>query len=380
MAVKGVALQARDVSKYEDALALDAFMFSMRKSHIKKVGEPPGTPTYTGKLRNRTPTVTVTVYNNQDIKEYKGTTLAECLPASHPDGMIWVDVNGLNNSTLIQEIAERFKLHPLTVEDILTVDQRPKVEEFDDYTFIELKALIWHAHHNHFNVRPLSIVLGESFVLSFHEGASSLFNGIHTRIASNPNQRLRQQGGDYLVYRLIDAVVDEYFLILEALSDKIEKLEDLIVSEPTQQNARTIYRLKRKLLVMRKVTWPVREALGHLMHAEDTFITKFTSVYLRDVYDHTVQVIDTIDTFRDMLASLLDMYLSSLTNRMNEIMKTLTIITTIFIPITAIASIYGMNFTEIPGLRWEYGYITALAAMACMAVGMLIYFKKKKWF
>ncbi len=354
-------------------------MFSADRSRVKKAGEPPGTPTYTGTKHKQPTWLEVTYYNALEVTEKKGVTVEECLTIEPYTGITWVDLYGLNNTALVQQLADRFHLHPLTVEDILTVSQRPKVEEFDDYTFVVMKKLHWRKKSGTFSIQPLSLILGSNFVLTFQDSESSLFRNIHTRLASNPNQRLRQQGSDYLLYRLIDAVVDQYFVVIEELSERVEKLEEKIIANPTPQNARSIYKLKRQMLLLRKVVWPMRESLGHLMHSEDSFISKFTALYMRDVYDHSVQALDTIDTFRDMLSSLLDMYLSSLTNRMNEIMKTLTIITTIFIPITAIASIYGMNFTEIPGLHWEYGYPTALAAMLSIAIGMLIYFKFKKW-
>ena len=354
-------------------------MFSGPRKRSKKTGQPPGTPTYTGNKHSITPTITVTTYDKNDMQELTCTKAEDCLPAIHPAGITWIDVKGLNDTALIEEIGKRFNLHPLTLEDIVNVEQRPKVEEFDGYVFVTLKLLHWRKQSSSFSIKPLSLVLGKDFVLSFHESESGLFNTIHSRLSSNPNQRLRQHGSDYLLYRLIDAVVDEYFTILEGLGDRIEELEDKIITAPRPVVARTIYRLKRQMLLLRKVIWPMREAISHMLHSDDSFFTKFTLVYMRDVYDHSIQAIDTIDTFRDMLASMLDMYLSSLTNRMNEIMKTLTIITTIFIPITAIASIYGMNFSEIPGLRWEYGYYAALGAMLFMAIGMVVYFRIRKW-
>lgn len=354
-------------------------MFSEVHKRAKKAGYPPGTAAYTGEKNQIAPILTAAFYN-KDICDIKtGSEIASSLPNEKNDGIIWLNVEGLHDAELIKDIAKHFHLHPLTVEDILNVAQRPKVEEFEDYLFITLKALQAQKKTGAFIVQQVSLVLGKNFLLSFHELDTSLFDAVRTRLAKTANQRLRQQGPDYLAYRLMDAIIDEYFIVLEQLGDQIEKTEEDIINNPTPQTPRIIYRMKRQMLLLRKAIWPMREAMGHLMHGEDEFITQFTQVYLRDLYDHTVQAIDTLETFRDLLSNMLDMYLSSLTNRMNEIMKTLTIITTIFIPITAIASIYGMNFETMPGIHSAYGYPMALVCMISIAIMMMMYFWKKKW-
>lgn len=354
-------------------------MFSEVRKRVKKVGQAPGTPHYTGDSQGKSPLITVTTFTAQECHETTGNTLAECMPAKPTTGITWVNVEGLHDLHIIDQLAKQFQLHPLTIEDILNVEQRPKIDEFENYIFITLKALLWQEKTASFSVKQISIVIGNNFVLSFQELDTTLFDAIRMRLKNTSQQRLREQGSDYLAYRLMDAIVDDYFIILETVSDQIEKVEELIISTPTPQNTRTIYRLKRQMLILRKTIWPMREVIGHLMHAEENIITKFTRLYLRDVYDHIVQAMDTLETFRDILASMLDMYLSSLTNRMNEIMKTLTIISTIFIPITAIASIYGTNFEYIPGLHWHYGYPLMLAVMILITLLMLIFFRQKKW-
>lgn len=354
-------------------------MFSEVHKRVKKIGQPPGTPHYTGESKDTPPLITVMTFDNQTCHESVGHRLSDCLSTEKTTGMTWINIEGLHDVQMMEEVATRFNLHPLTVEDILNVEQRPKLDEFENYIFITLKALLWQEKTATFSVKQVSIVFGNHFVLSFQELDTTLFDAIRDRLKEIPDQRLRQQGSDYLAYRLIDAIVDGYFIVLETIGDQIEKAEELIISTPTPQNARTIYRLKRQMLILRKAIWPMREVIGHLMHVEEKLITKFTQFYMRDVYDHTVQAIDTLETFRDILSSMLDMYLSSLTNRMNEIMKTLTIIATIFIPITAIASIYGMNFDYIPGLHWRHGYSVMLTIMVLTALIMLAYFKKKKW-
>ena len=355
-------------------------MFSALRKRVKKVGQPPGTPTYTGKKKAMETRVTLLRYSEHDFHEAQGDTLESVLPEKQEPGIVtWIHVEGLQNIALIEQLTKLYHVHPLTVEDILNVDQRPKVEEFEGYLFITLKMLPWSNKRHSFTTEQISFVLGKDFLLSFQERENSHFQQTRERLQSSANQRLRQQGSDYLVYRLMDCIIDYYFVVLEGLGDQIEEVEETIISDPKPQNTRTIYRLKRQLMMLRKSIWPMREAISHLTQMEGRLISSFTRVYLRDLYDHVVQAIDTIETFRDMLGSMLDVYLSSLTNRMNEVMKILTIIATIFIPITFIASLYGMNFVNMPELQWHYGYFMVLGVMCVMVVGMLIYFRRKKW-
>jgi magnesium transporter len=294
-------------------------------------------------------------------------------------GVMWINIEGLQDVKLIQEVAKEFNLHPLTVEDILNVGQRPKVEEFETYLFVTLKVLSWQPKKSIFTVSQLSLIIGKDYVLSFQEQDTTRFDDLRKHLQSQTHHRLREQGSDYLAYRMIDTVVDEYFIVLEALGDQIEKVEGRIVASPNQRNSRAMYKLKRQMLLLRKSIWPMREVLSHLLYTDDVYISKFTRVYLRDVYDHTMQAIDTLETFRDMLSSMLDMYLSGLTIRMNEIMKTLTIITTIFIPITALASIYGMNIPDVPLMHSRWAFFTIAGMMLLMVIIMMAYFRKKKW-
>jgi magnesium transporter len=345
----------------------------------QKAGQPPGTAVYTGEKKIDVPRISIVTYDANGFHETNGATLEECLPAEKATGITWINVAGLHDVDLINKIAKQYNLHLLTIEDILNVEQRAKVEEFDGYLFITLKALLWNAKTDTFNNEQVSLVFGKDFVLSFQECESDAFSNIKDRLRGGQGQRTREHGTDYLAYRLIDAVVDQYFVVLETIGDQIEAVEELIVSFPTPQNSRTLYRLKRQMLFLRKTIWPVREAVSHLLQADGGLVTPFTTLYLRDLYDHVVQAIDTVETFRDMLGGMLDVYLSSLTNRMNEIMKVLTIISTIFIPTTFIASIYGMNFAHMPELHWRWGYPTVLGLMATVTIGMLIFFRRKKW-
>jgi magnesium transporter len=353
-------------------------LFSDLRKRAQKIGQPPGTPQYTGTDKTP-PRITIIQYSQHDFHEVSGSSLEECLPLTPEPGVVWVNVTGLSDANLIDKIAKQFNLHPLTIEDILNIQQRPKVEEFDGYLFMILKKITWNEKKQTFFIEQFSCVLGKNFVLSFQERETTFFKAIEDRLKSSPSQRLRQQGGDYLIYRFIDAIIDQYFLVLEGIGEQIEKVEERIITSPTPQNSRTLYKIKRQMLLLRKAMWPMREVISHLTQTEEEFISSFTRIYLRDVYDHTIQAIDTIETFRDMLSSMLDVYLSSLTTRMNEVMKVLTIIATIFIPITFVASVYGMNFAYMPELQYKYGYPIVLSVMLSIAIGMLIYFRKKKW-
>ena len=257
-------------------------MFSGIRKRVKKAGQPPGTPIYTGSKKDTPPSIRVIVYSPSGYEEVEANRYCECEHLMNAQGTIWVNVEGLYDIDLIKQLATRFNLHPLTVEDILNTDQRPKVEEFEDYLFVTLKALDWKADTKTFHVRQLSLILAKNFILSFQEFDTTRFDQIRQKLHGT-SQRLRDQGSDYLAYRLIDAVVDEYFFVLESMGDRIETVEDKIIRYPTPQNSRTIYRLKRQMLLLRKAIWPMREALSHLLHMEDDFITKFTRVYLRDV-------------------------------------------------------------------------------------------------
>lgn len=354
-------------------------MFSEIRRRVKKTGQAPGTPVYTGSRKNDAPILTVIHYDTEHYQEKVAKKFKDGFSEEKVAQNTWVNLEGLHDVDLVKKLSAQFHLHPLTTEDILNVEQRAKIDEFDEYLFITLKTFLWQEDTSNFLIQQVSIVIGKNFVLSFQEYDTTLVDNIRKRLGDNPNQRLRQQGPDYLAYRIIDAIVDEYFVILDALSNEIEEAEERIISMPSAQNSRTIYTLKRQILMLRKAIWPMREVIGHLIHADDKLISNFTQLYLRDVYDHTIQATDTLETFRDMLSSMLDMYLSALTNRMNEIMKTLTIITTIFIPITSLASIYGMNFEFIPGLHSRLGYPIILVVMFLIALMMVIYFKKKKW-
>jgi magnesium transporter len=354
-------------------------IFSDLTHRVKKVGQPPGTAVYTGKKTKQPASVTAIYYDAEHCTVKTGSTLEAALTDNSAFGTAWINLSGLANVDVVQSIASQFNLHPLTVEDILNTSQRPKIEEFDHYIFITLRVLLFKDKSKPLAAQQLSIVFGKDFVLTFEESSSGLIDPIAAKLQGAKNQRLREQKSDYLVYRLIDAVVDAYFLVLEDVGDQIEAIEKDIIDSPTQKNMRLIYRMKRQLLILRKIIWPLREVISHLLYEENDIISRFTRLYFRDAYDHIAQAIDSVETFRDMLSNLLDVYLSSLSMRTNEIMKTLTIITTIFIPITAVASIYGMNLVDIPLMKSRLGFYVVAAVMVFSVGVMLLYFRRKKW-
>jgi magnesium transporter len=252
------------------------------------------------------------------------------------------------------------------------------LEDFGDYIFVVLKTFSYNHQSDELEPEQISLILGPSFVVSFQEREGDVFNPIRERIRSNKG-RIRRMGADYLAYSLLDSIVDHYFIVLEQVGEEVEFLEEELVTNPTPETLQTIHNLKREMLFLRKSVWPLREVIGALERGESSLIKESTGIYLRDVYDHTIQVIDTIETFRDMISGMLDIYLSSVSNRMNEVMKVLTIIATIFIPLTFIAGIYGMNFQYMPELEWRWGYPMVWVVMLAIGVLMLIYFRKKDW-
>lgn len=354
-------------------------MFRDIRKRARSAGLPPGTAQDLSSPGKKTRAkLTVVNYTLQACQSWEGEELENCPLLQNKEGLTWINVQGITPS-IVSTLSQKYQLHPLTTEDIINMTQRPKVEEFPDYEFIALKILGETKKSSLFHVDQICLVLGDGFVLSFTSRETSLFAPIYERLQSGPNQRLRQHAADYLVYRILDTVVDQYFVVLETIGNLIDAVEEQIISDPQPQNTRSIYRLKKKMLLLRKSIWPAREVISHLLQVGEKRITAFTRLYLRDLYDHIVLAVDSVEIFRDMLTNMLDIYLSSLTNRMNEVMKTLTIIATIFIPMTFIASLYGMNFKYMPELNWHWGYAGALGMMGMLAAVMLIYFRSKKW-
>jgi len=344
----------------------------------RKVGMPPGSLVYTGEKVHLGAKISITRYNEQSIVERQVDAFAECQMAGDPGEVTWINVTGISKVTDLEKLGECFKIHPLVLEDILEVGQRPKVEDYDDYLYIVLNSILPVAEGEELVAEEISLVLGPHYLLSFYAGDDDIYAPVRERLLQGKG-RIRKLGTDYLAYSLIDLVVDNYFVELEKFGDQVESLEDAVVANPAPQTLRDVHRFKNGMIMLRKSLWPLREVIARLERRESPLISENLGNYFRDVYDHTIIAIDTVETYRDILSGMLDIYLSSMSNRLNSIMKVLTIIATIFMPLTFITSLYGMNFKHMPELQWEYGYFMAIGVMVVIALSMLEYFRRKHW-
>jgi magnesium transporter len=333
---------------------------------------------HVGEERSEKIKLSVISYDEVNFQEQEVDAVEKAVAFRKKGSVMWLNVDGVHKPEIIEQVGRSFGVHPLVLEDIADTGQRTKMEDFDDYIFVTLKMFRFGKKEKEIKTEQISLVLGNGFVVSFQEAEGDVFDPIRERLRNNKG-RVRKAGADYLVYALMDAVVDNYFLIMEKLGETIEEIEDKLVINPTSETVQKIHGLKRQLIFLRKSVWPLREVISRLERSESPLILKSTFVYLRDVYDHTIQVMDSVDTFRDTLSGMLDIYLSSVSNRMNEVMKVLTVIATIFIPLTFIAGIYGMNFKDMPELGQAWGYPTTLLLMLAIALVMVIYFRRKKW-
>lgn len=344
-----------------------------------KTGLAPGTLVHVGEKKAEKVVIRALAYNGEKLVERELETVEECLEfKGQPDLNFWINVDGLDRVDIIENLGSYFNIHPLTLEDVLNTGQRPKTEDYGSYIYTVLKMMLLDTEREEIIIDQVSIIIGSNYILSFQERQGDVFDPVRERF-KNPASRLRKSGVDYLAYSLIDSVVDNYFLILEHFGDEIEYLEEGLVIQPRPETLRTIQKYKRDMITLRKSVWPLRELINGLQRVESDLIKETTRIYLRDIYDHTIQVIDSVEDFRDILASMVDIYLSSISYRMNDVMKVLTIIATIFIPLTFIAGVYGMNFEYMPELKWRWGYPVIMLVMTFLGVSMFVYFKKRKW-
>jgi len=342
----------------------------------KKTGLPPGTIVHIGEKKSDVVTITTFHYAGGYCEERQVEDPTTLAPPTD-ESVVWINVSGVHRMDVLETFGKQFGLHALLLEDIANTDQRPKLDDYETYLFVVTKMLTLTGSQN-VMVEQVSLVLGRNYVLSFQENGTDVFQPVRERLRGSKG-RLRQSGADYLCHALIDAIVDQYFAVLELVGEKIESLQQLVVADPRPETLRDIHALKRQLLFLRRAVWPLRDVMNNLSRSDCPFLQQPTKVFFRDVYDHVVQIVDTIETLREMVSASLDIYLSSVSYRLNSVMRMLTVITTIFMPLSFIASIYGMNFEHMPELRAEWGYPVVLGVMAGVGISMLVLFRKKGW-
>lgn len=344
----------------------------------KDSGLAPGTLVFTGEQRVEEVRITLIDYDEERVERREVERIEECFPFKDTPTVTWVNIDGLHRVDIIEKLGGHFGVHPLVLEDILNTTQRPKREDFPDYLFIVAKMITYNDEKLDIDTEQISLILGPTFVISFQEREGDVFDPVRDRILTAKG-RIRKMGADYLAYSLLDALVDSYFVTLERLGDRVEELQEELLEEPTTELLNRVHRLKREMIELRRAVWPLREVVSTWRRTESALVAPETDVYLRDLYDHTIQVMDSVETYRDMISGMLDVYLSSISHKTNEIMKVLTLIATIFIPLTFIAGVYGMNFDFMPELEWRLGYPVVVAAMVALAVVLLIAFRRKGW-
>ncbi len=344
-----------------------------------KAGMPPGALVHIGEKKLEEAKISVIDFDEASFQELQVATVEECFPFKDKPSITWINIDGLHDTGIIARIGNHFGFHPLLVEDILNTGGRPKIEDFGEYVFVVLKMLYQEEDGGEILSEQISLIFGGNYVISFQESEGDVFNPIRNRIR-NGKGKVRKETADYLAYLMIDAIVDNYFSVLENVGDYIDDTEEVLLAKPDAETLQTIHSLKNDMLFLRKSIWPLREIINFLERGESPLIRETTRIYFRDIYDHTIQVMDTLDTFRDIISGMLDTYLSSMSNRMNEVMKVLTIFASIFIPLTFMAGVYGMNFEYMPELKWHWAYPALWVLMLTVALSLVRAFKRKKWF
>jgi magnesium transporter len=354
-------------------------MAKLVNKRSRKAGLPPGSVVHVGERKAESVRITLIDYDEANYKQEEVVEIERCFELKTTPTVTWINIDGVHDTALIEKVGSHFGLHHLVQEDIVSTGQRPKFEDYEDYLFVVFRMLTYDRTKRAIDSEQVSLILGKNFVISFQERVGDVFEQVRERIKASKG-RVRKMGCDYLVYSLIDATVDNYFTVLEQFGERIETLEEKLVTEPDEQTLNEIGDLKSEMLYLRKSIWPLREVINGLQKSESDLISDGTNIYFRDVYDHTIQIIDTIESLRDMVSGMLDIYLSSLSNRMNAVMKVLTIIATIFIPLSFFAGVYGMNFKYMPELEWKWAYPLGFWVFIIVVVcGMLVFFRRKKW-
>ncbi|NNJ96831.1 MAG: magnesium/cobalt transporter CorA [Gammaproteobacteria bacterium] len=344
----------------------------------QKAGMSPGTLVHVGSVHDIEPAMWLIDYSKDNVEKRAIASVDDIRHHIDSDTVTWLTIEGLSNVTLIESVGQLLNIHPLVLEDILNTHQRPKFEEHDSYLYIVLKRLSLESGHFAVNYEQISILVRDNFVVTFKENNDEIFTPLQQRLM-NGKWRIRNQGADYLTYTILDTIVDGMFIILDSIDENIESTEETLLSNPTTESLATIQRLKRELIYIRKAISPLRDLLSAIPRTDSSIIGEKTHLYFSDVHDHVLRITESIDSHRDMLTGLLDIYISSVSNRMNEIMKVLTVFASIFIPLTFIAGIYGMNFEYMPELSWRWAYPALWLLFVLIPIALIIYFKRKKW-
>ncbi|NWF49961.1 MAG: magnesium/cobalt transporter CorA [Ignavibacteriaceae bacterium] len=345
----------------------------------KKPGLSPGTLIYTGDKKEEAIKISRFQYKDDSYEEKEFKSLIDCLNTIDDSYNFWINIDGIHNVGLVEDVGKSYGIHPLVLEDILNPVQRPKIEDYDEYIFIVLRMLTFNPKDQNIEWEQLSMIWGSNYLVTFQEAQGDVFEPVRERIRTGKG-KIRKEGIDYLVYTLLDAVVDSYFSTLESIGDSIENLEDTLIENPSKLIQGSIHTLRRNLILIKKSVWPLREVLSTVLREEPELVKTSTRIYLRDVYDHSIQVIDTVESYRDILSGILETYLSSLSTKLNQVIKILTIISTIFIPLTFLSGVYGMNFKFMPELEIPWFYPWGFWGIIILLSGvMLTLFKKRKW-
>ncbi|GAA5032364.1 cobalt/magnesium transport protein CorA [Marivirga lumbricoides] len=362
----------------EEPLNLYSGVRGMFRDSHKRAGLPPGQPFYTGVRTDIPFSISVFSYSATDIIEKENISIEELKALSDSEKYLWVNIEGIHHVDEVKSICDFYEIHPLTMEDILSVEQRPQIDESENYLFIALKMLQFDQENRKTLGEQVSFILRENMVITFQEKKGDTFEAVRVRLRAGKG-RIRNGGSDYLLYALIDTVVDNYFVVLEKFGDELEEIEERIMLEGRKRDFSMLYELKREMIHIRRSVWPLREVVSKLERDDIKLVKKSTRVYIRDVYDHTIQAIDSVETYRDFISSLSDLYQSVISNKLNEVMKTLTILSAIFIPLTFIAGVYGINFENVPEFSWDYGYAYFWGLIIVVGGLTGLIFKIKRW-
>ncbi len=344
----------------------------------KKFGLSPGSLVYVGDKKDELINMSVIDYNADRIDIIENATIEQIRQCNNSDTVSWLNISGIHDTEKIDAIGKIFNIHPLVLEDVLNTQHRAKIDDYNDYLFVILKMVYTDPEKNTIAFEHVCMVIGKRFLISFQERHKDVFNSVRDRLKKTKG-RIRKAGTDYLAYALMDMVVDHYFVVLEQMGEEIELLQEEALENPTPDTLNAIQEFKHQIILLRKSVWPLREMIGNLQRGESSLIDNSVMIYLKDVYDHVIHVVETIEMNRDILSGITDIYMSSVSNKMNEVMKVLTVIATMFIPLTFLAGVYGMNFQHMPELQWQYAYPVFWVLIILILFVMVMWFKNKKW-